>query len=349
MRQNIAAQDAQKRFSVIGVNTQYNTILAHSKDIVDVSRSNPYAFGVEIGRIDTSEANYAHCNCYSEVGFGLNYTNFDFDEVLGSGLTFYFFYKPYLLLKSKWSVRLQSAMGITYLNQVYNEESNPSNLFFSSPISFRLTAGLIGQYAISEQWKTQIGLTYHHISNGGIKEPNKGMNYPGVDVGLTYSLKPLKLRPKSIDYKQDRSLIKEIRIFGAVTTLPETPEFEEKRKPFYGLLFGVLKPVSNINGISFHFETWRDEAVAEEIKRVGGTQDFHFITALLGHNFLLGNFIFNQQMGFYIYEPFDINPGKFYQRYEMLYGFTNGLQLGCSLKAHGHIAYHLDLRVGFAF
>jgi hypothetical protein len=29
-----------------------------------------------------------------------------------------------------------------------------------------------------------MGLRYNHISNGGIKKPNKGMNFPMVTIGL---------------------------------------------------------------------------------------------------------------------------------------------------------------------
>ena len=65
----------------------------------------------------------------------------------------------------------------------------------------------------------------------------------------------------------------------------------------------------------------------------------------LGHEFLLGKFLFSQQFGVYLNNP---NPrhSDFYQRYGLVYRINKFFNAGINLKAHGHVANFLDFRLG---
>ena len=343
--------NAQVKIPVTGgVLYQYNTILPHSSDIANLSDSNPFALAVELTKTDTSLKAWNTCNCYSKTGLGVNFINFNNPEILGNAYNLYFITEPYLTRGNTIFLSFKTRMGLSYLTKVYHPDDNPKNLFFSSPLSFILGLGVKLNYYVSDHWIRNAGIYYNHISNGGIKEPNKGMNYPGFGIGIDYQLNPVKLSKRNREgISRDRGLVGNLKIIGTVNTVGADSIFEETRKSLIGLYGNVLKPVSNINGISLGLEVYRDEAIREVIERDKGDEDFHFAAILLGHNFLFGNFVFNQQFAFYIYKPYPVTHLLSYQRYELYYVMNGNWSLGFSLKAHGHIAEFFDFRIGYVF
>lgn len=67
----------------------------------------------------------------------------------------------------------------------------------------------------------------------------------------------------------------------------------------------------------------------------------------IGHEFLLGKFLFSQQFGVYLSNPNPLHDDV-YQRYGLVYRINKSLSAGINLKAHGHVANFLDFRLGFS-
>jgi len=112
-------------------------------------------------------------------------------------------------------------MGLSYLDNVYDERSNPENLFFSSEISGILLLNLTYNYLIKEQYQLNFSINYNHISNAGLKMPNKGMNFPTVSLGMDYILRPVILKPqeKSIGIRK-KALLGYGRVFWSIRYPP---------------------------------------------------------------------------------------------------------------------------------
>ena len=68
----------------------------------------------------------------------------------------------------------------------------------------------------------------------------------------------------------------------------------------------------------------------------------------IGNEFLLGRFLFSQQIGVYFYKPYK-KGDDIYQRYGLVFRATKWLSLGINLKAHRHVADFIDFRVGYSF
>jgi hypothetical protein len=54
-------------------------------------------------------------------------------------------------------------------------------------------------------------------------------------------------------------------------------------------------------------------------------------------------------MAIYTNKPVGYNDYVFFQRYVLGYKVFNQMTLGIGLKAHGHIAEHMDFRIGWKF
>jgi hypothetical protein len=74
----------------------------------------------------------------------------------------------------------------------------------------------------------------------------------------------------------------------------------------------------------------------------------HRAAILLGFDLLFGRFSFIHQWGWYYFAP---NPAmhKVYQRYGLNLRFTERLYAGINIKAHGHVADLMDVRLGICF
>ncbi|MEO1050691.1 MAG: acyloxyacyl hydrolase [Bacteroidota bacterium] len=334
----------------IGAKLQYGSIIPHSSELIPISQTNPAGFQLEVSRLMTRQKSWDHCNCYARTGFSFLYINYGNPEILGNSYNLAFFTEPYINFKSRFRMSFRAGAGVSYLNQVFDEESNPTNVFYSSSISYLLLLNLTANYKIKPQLNLNLSANYNHISNGGMRQPNKGINFPTLSLGMDYVLNPVALVPKPKNNGLLGSKTKKYaRLFATIRTVDETPEFEEERKLMLGLEAGLIKGISPFNALSGGIELIRDGSLREKSIRDDLGHDHHILSLLVGHHLIFGRFGFSQQLGYYAYKPFPFNDRQFYQRYTLYQQLGEYLNVGFSLKSHGHIAEHIDVRIGVMF
>src|SRR5688572_17842411 len=160
----------------IGSQFYYGKILPHSKAIVDLTGSYLWGLQTDISRIRYTKASWSICNCYSENGISLSYFNFNNPKELGEAFNLVLFAEPQLTL-GRLFLSLRAGMGVAYVTRIYHTDLNPRNLFFSTPWSGLLMTQLSTRYRLTPQWSLRFSASYQHISNGGKRQPNKGMNF----------------------------------------------------------------------------------------------------------------------------------------------------------------------------
>lgn len=348
----ISAQSDEKGKStyIVGLNGQYGFILPHSDELKEISKSHPWGLSFDVSKLFNSDKSWNNCNCYAKIGLSLNYYNYSNPEQLGNSYNLILFAEPFLGYKKRIHSSLRAGMGITYLDQVYDEITNPENLFYSSPISFILILQLKLNYKINPHYSVYLSGNYNHISNAAVSKPNKGMNFPTVGIGLEYTIHPVTLEKKDMKTDMDLDkLIKYARIFWNIRTVPETSEHPEKYEIMIGLESGIMKRLSRINGLLTGIEYSYDGLFHEEIKRNDLNYTPHLFSPHLGHFFIFGKFTFTQQFAWYAYKSFPFNDHDFFQRYGIFWQFGKLINCGFSLKSHGHVAEYMDVRMGVSF
>lgn len=324
-----------------GVEMQYGFIIPHASDLVAVSQSNPVGLNLSYDNIRLGKSNWDICNCFHYLGVNLSHYSFNNPEVLGSATSLSGSFEPILWNNSSMQFSLMSGFGATYLSKVYDEETNPTNTFFSSPISFLLLVSPKFQWRMQKNLALTLSIRYNHISNGGQKQPNRGMNFPTAGIGLNYNPNPYSFPNYSAE-KADRKQQYYVEAFG--TLRGETQG--ESRQPVAGLTIGAYQRVNAIQGIGAGFESQWDNSLKVLPEESNG-----FIHApFIAHHFLFGKVDFSQRMGVYVKKPKIYEPDKsFYQRYVLSYLLKNSIKLGVALKAHGHVAENIEVRLGYQF
>ncbi|MDN5203603.1 acyloxyacyl hydrolase [Fulvivirgaceae bacterium BMA10] len=335
--------------TIFGLKYHYGSILPHSDDIRDISDSNPWGFELSFSRLNASRKAWQKCNCYHRWGATLSYINFENPQVIGKAYTLVFFFEPILASGKRIELTGKAGMGLAYLTKIFDAEKNPMNLFLSTRLSFPLLLSLNLNYHINSNWNLVLSGYYNHISNGGIKQPNKGINFPTLALGIEHIFNPIVLPEKvKVSNPEKYSLQKYFGLFGTTRSTNDSTKIKQGRKPLIGVQMGVLKRLGKIYGINAGLEASYDGSFHEEAKRTNGDYESFVLSLMLGNNLIFGQFHFSQQFGIYFDPPTPTSKPVF-QRYSLDYFILPKLKTGFSLKAHGHVAENIDIRIGVLF
>jgi hypothetical protein len=322
----------------MGLEGGYGFIIPHSQELKPISQSNPFGLSLHYQKLNNSYKNWQTCNCFHYLGIQLSYHNFGNPDVIGSATSLSGTFEPIIWRENKWAFSVLTGLGLSYLNRIYDEVSNPENVFFSAPISFLIFLSPKMEYLFSENWAVNVFFTYNHISNGGQSQPNKGINYPMGGLGLVYFIQ----KESFPNYEKEETSKKFVYYLESGFS---TREGEEGRQPNFSLVFAGFKPLTNINGMGGGLELNKDYSLEVNKSRLEALMPAPFIS----HHFLFGKIDFSQRMAMYTHKPAGYIENNFYQRYVLSYKVLDQFLIGIGLKAHGHIAEHMDLRLGWEF
>lgn len=334
---------------VVGARLHYGFIIPHSKDLKPVSQTNPWGISIEASRLFLDERTWGNCNCFSKLGLAFNYHNFANPDVLGNAYSLMIFAEPFLGFRRRLKPAIRAGMGPAYMDTVHDPVTNPTNTFYSARFNALLMVNLGLHYSINSNSVVDLVFNYNHISNGGARHPNKGINFPTFSLGYSYQSADIPFP----EYGRspgllERKWIKYARIFWSLRSIDESGQGPDDKKLMIGLEAGVMRAVTNVNAIILGFEANRDGSHKVKAELRGEDYDHHAFMPVIGHALIFGNFGFSQAFGYYLYHPYPRDQ-EFFQRYIVFYQFGKYLNLGMSLKAHAQVAEHGDIRIGIMF
>jgi hypothetical protein len=333
---------------VVGLKPHYGFVLIHSRDIRPIEDSYPYGLSLEFSWHFNSQRAFNRCLCFPRLGLSTTFWDYDNRQILGRGANAVFFVEPYFGVNNRVNFSFRTGLGLAYANRPHDERTNPDNLSYSTRVSFALQVAAGFNFWLSDRMMLNVHGNYNHISNGGMREPNKGINYPTASIGLDYYIRPavFKSYPQT-DWREQTKVFTRFHASAFASTRELEVDGERKKYPAVGMNIRVNRRVSRINAIVAAAEIMGDWKNRKQ-QLMDNKSDGHLMIGVLaGNDFLLGRFIFGQQFGVYLYNPHGGTPDVF-QRYYLDFFITDWLTSGIGLKAHGHVADFLEFRVGLA-
>jgi hypothetical protein len=153
---------------------------------------------------------------------------------------------------------------------VYDAETNPDNLFFSSPVSFLVLLNTSVNYRFTPRLTLRVAGSYNHISNSGYSEPNLGMNFPSVSAGLDYSFNPIDLpKREPSDSRNIQTKKQRIDVVVGLSAKPTTSGLHEKRYPVYVLGMNYSRSVARILALNGSVEWVNDRSLYRALRENG--------------------------------------------------------------------------------
>ena len=341
-------QKAPSLFST-GAGIQHGFIFAHSPEVENTKGARPTGAELIVSWQRNDSTAWDLCNCFPRKGLLLAYYDYD-REVLGKGIAAAFFLEPVYRISNKAFFSLRAASGFAWLSNPFDSIHNPTNRSYSTDISGYLLLGVGAWWQISPQWSTNLTINYQHTSNGGFRDPNKGINWPTAGLSLHY------YTTAATYYKGPRSTAKfwkgkgirwDAGVFG-IAKRELDKNGNSRRLPLYGVHFQGSKQVGRIHALTGGVEIFTDRALKMRMERDTVEGKATRAGLLAGHEFILGKFLFSQRLGVYLYHQTPYFT-RLYHRWGVQYHMKNGLGIGFHLNAHKHVAEFVDLRVSYSW
>ncbi len=330
----------------LGFKLNQGVVWAHSRDIQGLRNSYPTGLEFNFSWHHTGEDAWSSCHCYPKLGVAVTFWNFDHPEILGHGITSLAYIEPVFGAQKRLSFSLRAGIGLSYQTKPYDEQTNPNNLSYSTHVAIPLQFGGSVHYELNSQWYLDFSTVFNHISNGGIQQPNKGINWPTASIGFSryFSSPQFYVREKQNWRTRSKPVSRLDLTFFMGINKPEEPYLLGSP----GVEVKYSRQFANINAFTLGTEWLYDNGTRYLVEQMGESVDPQRGGLAIGHEFLLGKFIFNQQLGYYWYKPYEVGD-DFYQRYGLIFKATANFSFGINVKAYRHVADFIDLRAGWSF
>ena len=331
-----------------GFNAHYGFIIPHAGEIEAVSKTDPYGFDLNLNRLNTSYESWKVFNTFWISGVQAGYFNYQDPGRLGSVFVLTAYAEPVISHGRNYLFSLRGGAGFSYHTRIFDSIENPLNKFFGTRFSFPLYLSARFSYRISENIYVNLSGNYNHISNGGIKQPNFGMNFPTVSLGILYfqNSMPALNRNYTNDIVVRPGWSFLIQVHTGYKVVDRTDVFPEKGSIALGLHVRALKQLSRYYALNAGAEMILDGSIKETIRRDQSGLDYKRFALTAGQDLLFGKAIFTQYLGFYIYSPYKAR-NSIYQKYELSYKVHPDFAFGVYLKAHLHIAELMGLQFSY--
>lgn len=334
-----------------GVQGHYGFIIPHSASIREVSHTSPVGIELSCNTLHTSLEKYRVFNAYWISGMEARYINFQNRDIVGGVFDVTLFAEPVVSFGRNYLFTIRGGGGISYHSKIYDPVLNSKNMFFSSKLNFPLFIDARFKYRIGEKTFFTTSACYNHISNGGIKQPNKGMNFPTLALGIEYYRN--QFPSLNGDFKSDFGFDKpdaymvvqgltSVKVLGSVDALglPEKPAF------IYGFHTRFVKPLSFYYALHGGAELIIDGYIKETISRENLGTDYKRLAITAGQDFMLGKMVVTQLLGYYVYSPYKARNAV-YQKYELAYKVLDKMMIGVYMKAHLQVAELMGVNVSW--
>lgn len=332
----------------LSLHGHYGFIIPHADEIKPVSGTNPYGIEFDFIRTNLSFGSWKIFNTYWSSGIQSGYYSFGNPEILGGAFTLTAFAEPVIINRTRLTVSVRAGAGLSYHTRIYDTIDNPANKFFATRASFPVYVSARINYKLGSKSVITVAGNYNHISNGGIKQPNFGMNFPTVSLGMQYfpSGSPRFEHNYHTDKKIDPRVKFLVQLLSAYKVVDETDLYPERGALAIGLHLRASRQLTSFYALNAGGEVILDGAIKERIRRLGSDTDHKRFALTAGQDFLFGNASFTQYFGFYIYSPYKAFR-NIYQKYELSYRLNNLVSAGFFLKAHLYVAEIMGLQVSF--
>lgn len=339
-----------KQHTFIDVNYFSGNVALHKNDILHLINDHPS--GIVIAWNKKTDGSKPWHQRYNYPDYGLSFTYQDFKtSILGKNYALnghynFYFFKRHLMLRT--------GVGLAYLTHPYDKENNNKNNAFGSTIVSSPYVML--NYSKERLWKHlgfQAGLALFHYSNGSFKAPNTSVNTVTFNLGLRYDLNqaPVVRLREELSSGGAQPIKVNILLSGGIN---ESHVVGSGQYPFYIATVYADKKWNHVSALHLGMEVFfsnflkaymRYKSIAFPEEGVDPSTDHKRIGLFFGHELFISRLSFVNQLGYYVYSPFDFE-GKSYIRTGFKYYFNQKWFAAVNLKSHAAKAEAVEFGLG---
>ncbi len=155
---------------------------------------------VEIGRQTDGRSEWHQLYGIPSYGFGFSVASFGNDVKHARPMEAYTFFSwPFVQLSDRLDVTTDFGTGVSWHWKEVNDKAESSETSLGSDLNARINWGFYLRYASTPRITVFSGIDYTHRSNGGMVQPDRGINVIGPKVAVQYSLAPTASKHRVMD------------------------------------------------------------------------------------------------------------------------------------------------------
>jgi hypothetical protein len=286
---------------------------------------------VEIGRQTDGSEEWHHLYGLPAYGFGVSV------GTAGNGVSrpldaYTFFSWPFARLSDRVQVTTDFGMGISWNWKALDHRTNAYATVLGSNLNARIDWGFYLRYLATPQTSLYAGLDFTHRSNGGMRQPDQGINVIGPSVGVRYNLAPeharQPARPEAL-FEPSWELVAGAAA-GRKNVLDEVNNLHHDFGAM-GATVGVQRHFYRYGKIALGTDLMYDGStgarvvdIAADVVQTGSFGDRMSLGLYTGYEHVIGRFGAIFQVGYKVVNGSDDpGAGSLYERYGWRYHFND--------------------------
>ncbi|HLN55010.1 MAG TPA: acyloxyacyl hydrolase [Bacteroidales bacterium] len=325
----LIAQSDNSNDLFIGGKLHYGFIFA-PEEIKPLPLTRPYGFELNLSKLYTSYESWKIFRSYNIAGIQAAYYNYQNPGVIGSSYVISAYTEPIIRNRRLTVISMRAGGGLSYQTKIYNPVTDSLNRFVSARVSFIFYLSARFKYKLSPNTLLTLSGNFNHISNGAIRIPNMGLNFPTFSLGLEYF--PKRFPALNHGYR----FVEEAGTSGSYIVLEALGGF----RYVYGQAAGIYGASARFTR---QFNSWfalhggaelvMDGGVRKTIVAENGNADYKRFALTAGFDFIAGKFTATQYLGLYLYSPWKAKD-PVYQKFELTYKIFPDIRTGIALKTY---------------
>jgi Lipid A 3-O-deacylase (PagL) len=155
---------------------------------------------VEIGRQTDGSREWHQLYRLPSYGFGFSLGSLRNHVAHVQPMEAYTFFSwPFMRLNDRASVTTDFGTGLSWHWMEFNDHTESAEMTLGTNLNARINWGFYVRYIATPRITVFTGVDFIHRSNGGVAQPNRGINVIGPKVAVQYGLASMPAKPPAID------------------------------------------------------------------------------------------------------------------------------------------------------
>lgn len=284
------------------------------------------------------------------AGVSLFHSGLGNPDIFGTQTALFFhtgssFYKP----SGSFAIPWQLGIGLCYVSKKHDADNNIFNVAVGSHINIYFRAYLGWELAVFKKLKISQGLTFNHLSNANMSEPNIGLNWLMLTHSISFLPQGKAIISRTDIPDPDHSIHHQ---FLANIGVKHTRSFESYKYATASLSYTAIWIPGHIVALGLGADLFYDSSVKDEMRtnRQPFKQRYYWHSGIHAEQKMVYNKMsFGIQEGVYLGFAEKVNNHTFYNRAFIQRKLNRNLSVMISVKTHLHILDHVEFGLGWNF
>jgi hypothetical protein len=163
----------------------YGYTLDHHIEITPFKRHYA-AYELSVQKATYGKTRWEYMYNYPLIGISFWYSDLGNTKPLGAAYAIFPYINFPLLGRKGFNLYFRLGVGLGYLTKKYDHYKNYENLAIGSHINGNVNLLFEARFRLGKKFMGSGGISLIHFSNGGLKQPNYGLNIPSINAAIAY-------------------------------------------------------------------------------------------------------------------------------------------------------------------